>query len=167
MTQQFRIDSESLRDKINNLLPSQNRGGIGVDLSGSTTIIPVVDVTETAEGSDFPPSLQNAYSLINATFNNVSNTTTDLVNTPGFYRVLGTANIFGAGVGAIQITDGVTTKKIIDYRGNASTNDHELFDFNIKLAAGDTLQAFSSATLCTVNVTTRQLADISGNLINP
>ena len=39
MTQQFRIDSESLRDKINSLLPSQNRGSIGVDLSGSTTII--------------------------------------------------------------------------------------------------------------------------------
>ena len=51
MTQQFRIDSESLRDKINSLLPSQNRGSIGVDLSGSTTIIPIVDVTETAEGS--------------------------------------------------------------------------------------------------------------------
>lgn len=167
MSQQFRIDSESLRDKINSLLPSQNRGSIGVDLSGSTTIIPVVDVTETAEGSDFPPSLQNSFSLINATFNNVSNTTTDLVNTPGFYRVLGTANIFGSGVAAIQITDGVTTKKIIDYRGNANTNDHESFDFNIKLAAGDTLQAFSSQTLCTVNVTTRQLADINGNLINP
>ena len=167
MTQQFRIDSESLRDKINTLLPSQNRGSIGVDLSGSTTIIPVVDVTETAEGSDFPPSLQNSYSLINTTFNSVSNTTTDLANTPGFYRVLGTANIFGAGVAAIQITDGTTTKKIIDFRGAGSTNDHEKFDFNVKLTAGDTLQATSSATTLTTNVATRQLADISGNLINP
>jgi hypothetical protein len=167
MTQQFRIDSESLRDKINTLLPSQSRGAIGVDLSGSTTIIPVVDVTETAEGSDFPPSLQNSFSLINTTFNSVSSTTTDLANTPGFYRILGVANIFGAGVGAIQITDGVTTKKIIDFRGNASTNDHEKFDFNVKLEAGDTLQGTSSATLVTMNVNIRQLADISGNLINP
>jgi hypothetical protein len=167
MTQQFRIDSESLRDKINTLLPSQNKESIGVDLSGSTTIIPVVDVTETAEGSDFPPSLQNAFSLINVTHNSVSNTITSIVNTPGLYRVLGTANVLGAGVGAIQITDGTTTKKIIDFRGNAQTNDHESFDFIIKLAAGDTLQVNSTAVLVTVNVTTRQLADISGNLINP
>ena len=167
MSQQFRIDSESLRDKINTLLPSQNRGSIGVDLTGSTTIIPVVDVTETAEGSDFPPSLQASYSLINTTFNSVSNTTTNLVTTTGFYRVLGIMNIFGAGVGAIQITDGVTTKKIYDARGNASSNDHENYDFVVKLAAGDTLQATSTATLVTVNVATRQLADINGNLINP
>ena len=90
MTQQFRIDSESLRDKINTLLPSQNKGSIGVDLSGSTTIIPVVDVTETAEGSDFPPSLQNSFSLINSNVQVIANTTTTIVNTPGFYRVLGT-----------------------------------------------------------------------------
>ena len=167
MTQQFRIDSESLRDKINTLLPSQNKGSIGVDLSGSTTIIPVVDVTETAEGSDFPPSLQNSFSLINSNVQVIANTTTTIVNTPGFYRVLGTANIFGAGVCAIQITDGVTTKSLIDYRGNASTNDHESFDFNVKLEAGDTLQGFSSATTINCNVNVRQLADLSGNLINP
>ena len=167
MTQQFRIDSESLRDKINSLLPSQNRGSIGVDLSGSTTIIPVVDVTETAEGSDFPPSLQNSFSLINTTFSSVSNTTTDLVNTPGFYRVFGVANLLGAGVGAIQITDGTTFKKIIDFRGKTTTVDNETFDFNVKIAAGDTLQAVSTQALVTLNVSTRQLADINGNLINP
>lgn len=167
MSQQFRIDSESLRDKINTLLPSQNRGSIGVDLSGSTTIIPVVDVTETAEGSDFPPSLQNSFSLINTTFNSVVNTTTNLVTTTGFYRVFGVVNVFGAGVGAIQITDGITIKKVYDARGNASSNDHENFDFVVKLAAGDSLQATTTAATITVNVATRQLADISGNLINP
>ena len=49
MSQQFRIESESLRDKLNNLLPSQNRGAIGVELSGSTQIVPIIDLTETAD----------------------------------------------------------------------------------------------------------------------
>ena len=163
MTQQFRIDSESLRDKINTLLPSQNRGSIGVDLSGSTTIIPVVDLTETAEGSDFPASLQNAFTHTNINFASVSNTTTDLVNTPGFYRVLGTSNST-AGVGKVLINDGTTSKEVIDFRGNGGDS---VFDFVVKLEAGDTLKVQSTSTNMTMNVAVRQLADVSGNLIQP
>jgi len=163
MTQQFRIDSESLRDKINTLLPSQNRGSIGVDLSGSTTIIPVVDVTETAEGSDFPASLQQALTHTNINHVSVSNAVTDLVNTPGFYRVLGTANST-AGVGKVLINDGTTSKSAIDFRGNGGDG---VFDFVVKLEAGDTLKVESTSTNMTMNVTVRQLADVSGNLIQP
>ena len=36
MTQQFTIQSESLRDKLNSLLPSQNLGSIGVELTGKS-----------------------------------------------------------------------------------------------------------------------------------
>jgi len=163
MTQQFRIDSESLRDKINTLLPSQNRGSIGVDLSGSTTIIPVVDVTETAEGSDFPASLQQALTHTNINHISVSNTTTNLVNTPGFYLVLGTSNST-AGVGKVTITDGVTSKTAIDFRGSGGDS---VFSFVVKLEAGDTLQVQSTSTSMIMNVTARQLADVSGNLIQP
>ena len=58
MSQQFRVESQEIRDKLNSLLPSQNRGSIGVDLSGSTTIIPIVDLTEVAEGSSLREDLQ-------------------------------------------------------------------------------------------------------------
>ena len=167
MAQEFPIKSENIETRFDQLFPSQGGFGQGVDLSGSTQIIPIIDLTPAAEGSETSELLQDAYSLVNTTFNSVSNTTTNLVTTTGFYRVLGTMNIFGAGVGAIQITDGVSTKKIYDTRGNASTNDHESFDFVVKLEAGDTLQATSTATLVTINVSTRQLADLSGNLINP
>ena len=88
MTQQFRIDSESLRDKVNSLLPSQNRGSIGVDLTGSTTIISIVDLTETAQGSNLRQDLQTSFG-INSTFNLVSGTTTTIINTTGYYRLLG------------------------------------------------------------------------------
>ena len=50
MAQEFEIFSESIRDKLNTLLPAQNVNSIGVELTGSTQIIPIVDLTEVAEG---------------------------------------------------------------------------------------------------------------------
>ena len=79
--QQFRIESEKIRDKLNQLLPSQANGAIGVDLSGSTQIIPIVDLTEIAEGGVARADLQTAMSLTSNTAFNVVNTTTTLINT--------------------------------------------------------------------------------------
>lgn len=167
MGQEFLIKSDKIESRFDQLFPSQGGAGQGIDLSASTQIIPIIDLTESAEGSSTSQLLQDAYSLTNTTFSSVANATTDLVTTTGFYRCFGTSNIFGAGVAAVQITDGVTTKKIFDARGNATSNDHESFDFVVKLEAGDTLQASSSVTAITVNIATRQLADLQGNLINP
>ena len=60
MSQQFTIQSEAIRDKLNSLLPSQGVGAIGVELTGSTQIIPIVDLTEIAEGSALRQDLQRA-----------------------------------------------------------------------------------------------------------
>ena len=51
MGQEFVIKSPQIEDKINQLLPSQAGQAAGVDFSASTTVIPIVDLTETAEGS--------------------------------------------------------------------------------------------------------------------
>ena len=63
MGQEFVIKSTQLEDKINQLLPSQGGAQAGVDLSASTTIIPIVDLTESAEGSGLRVDLQSAISL--------------------------------------------------------------------------------------------------------
>ena len=62
MGQEFIIKSPKLEDKVNQLLPSQGGFQAGVDLSASTTVIPIVDLTETAEGSDVRADLQTALS---------------------------------------------------------------------------------------------------------
>ena len=172
MTQQFRIDSESLRDKLNTLLPSQARGAINVDLSGQTTIVPIVDLTETAEGSSLRIDLQTSLSLTSVTSNAVNNATTDLVTTPGYYRVFGTAsfeNGSSGGTARIQITDGFTSKILFSIVNNAMTGSYliESFDFIVKVVAGDTLQAVSPNTRMDIAVTTRQIATIAGDLVNP
>jgi len=43
--QQFRINSQVIEDKYNSLLPSQGGQGAGVDLSASTMVIPIIDLT--------------------------------------------------------------------------------------------------------------------------
>jgi hypothetical protein len=157
-------------------LPSQSRGSIGVDLSGSTTIIPVVDLTETAEGGAQREDLQKAFTLINTTSFNVENTTTTIANTPGFYKVVGnlSSRDEASGVTAvIELTDGITTKimaenRIVSPDGTTAVQSVPVpFDLIVKLAAGDTLQARSSSTEGKVVGIARQIADVSGNLVNP
>ena len=76
--QEFIIKSQKLEDKVNQLLPSQGGFQAGVDLSASTTVIPIIDLTETAEGSDVRADLQTALSLSSISAFNVNNTTTTI-----------------------------------------------------------------------------------------
>jgi len=173
MTQQFRIDSTALRDKINTLLPSQARGAIDVDLSGQTTIVPIVDLTETAEGSALRQDLQTALTHTNATSTHITSASfTTLVNTTGFYLVrLNTFIIFPTTDAVIRINDGTTTKIVAQYTGTASGTNYAqvptVDEFIVKLSAGDSLEGSSGNASNTLNVTTRQIADLAGNLTNP
>ena len=164
MAQEFTIKSQDIEDKINQLLPSQGGFQPGVDFSASTMVIPIVDLTETAEGSSLRQDLQSSFSLVNITHNRVSNTTTTLVNTTGYFRVYGVMEA-ASSTCRISITDGITSKNVLA-RDSSTTNTVE-FDFIVKLEAGDSLTAFTGGTAGTINVTTRQIADIQGNLINP
>lgn len=172
MSQQFRIESEQLRDKINSLLPSQARGGIGVDLSGSTTIVPIVDLTETAEGSTFREDLQKALSFKSEVYS-VNNTTTTIINTTGYYQVLnsftGQPDSSAGKEGTINLTDGVTTKALYKLRLPATSNLSAVADTTsviIFVQAGESITIGADNTVI-MSGSVRQIADISGNLINP
>ncbi len=167
MSQQFRIESEQLRDKINSLLPSQARGSIGVDLSGSTTIIPIVDLTETAEGSSLRQDLQVALSHDTITSFFCNNNTITIANTPGYWRVFGNAAHGGtASVTELNLFDGTTSKTIVNFVGTATASS-TLFDFIVFLAAGDSVRAGTNVGANFISGNARQIADISGNLVNP
>ena len=163
MGQEFIIKSPKLEDKVNQLLPSQGGFQPGVDLSASTTVIPIVDLTETAEGSDVRQDIQKAFSFNNLTFN----TTTTIINTTGYFRLFGCVNFSSTatGTGRLAITDGLSVKNILVLSGGGFNNF--LFDFLVFLEAGDSIQAISSATNVAVRVSSRQIADINGNLVNP
>ena len=175
MGQEFIIKSTILEDKVNQLLPSQGGFQAGVDLSASTTIIPIVDLTESAEGSNLRVDLQSALSQSTAETYNVTNTTTTVINTTGYFRVFG--NIFAlppntgsATVATFTLTDGSTPKIIFNPRFfNGNTDQVQInvqYDFIVHLKAGDSL-ILTSGTNVTNQGSTRQLADLQGNLVNP
>jgi len=173
MAQEFTINSSAIESKINQLLPSQGGFGAGVDFSASTMVIPIVDLTESAEGSDVRQDLQTAFSLNSATAFSVANTTTTIVTTTGYYRVFGAVSVKTAtgvtSTGKFIVTDGVTSKTLINFRGIIGTTSQFIdnYDFTVFLSAGDSLQASSSDANMFLEGATRQIADISGNLINP
>jgi len=165
--QEFIIKSQALEDKVNQLLPSQGGFQAGVDLSASTTIIPIVDLTESAEGSDVRIDLQTAFSLTSVTHTSTDNTTNTIISTTGYFRIFGSMHLSGAGNANISMTDGVTTKVILINYGVAGVLSNKEFDFIVFLPAGVSVTATTSSTSIVLSTTTRQIADVSGNLVNP
>lgn len=168
MAQEFTIKNEVIESKINQLLPSQGGFGAGVDFSASTMIIPIVDVTESAEGSILRQDLQSAYSLASNTTSTVTNAATTIINTTGYYKISGTVRITsGTGAASIQVTDGFTTKDLFRVAAASGFNRNEPFELMVFLPAGASCVANSTATTMQISVTHRQIADVSGNLVNP
>ena len=167
MGQEFIIKSQNLEDKVNQLLPSHGGFQAGVDLSASTTIIPIVDLTESAEGSLLRSDLQRSFSFKNMTSTVTNNTTQTIINTTGFYRIFGTAYIVGGANCAVRLKDAVSSKDLVAFYGQVGADKNEIIDLEVFLAAGDSVEAFSSSTAITLFLATRQIADINGNLQNP
>jgi len=164
MAQSFVVQSEKLRDKLNALLPSQNRNSIGVDLSGSTQIIPIVDLTEVAEGSNIREDLQTSLSLTSITDYSGSAASTTIINTTGYFRVFGNVQVTVAGTSAtFRLTDGTTTKELFTF----ATPTYAQYDFIVLLQAGESLTLASSASTAIARGVTRQIATITGELVNP
>ena len=117
MGQEFFINSQELEDKIRQLLPSQGGAGSSFDLSASTQIIPIIDLTESAEGSNLRSDLQTSLSFNSITPFNVENTTTTIINNTGYYRIFGAVSSKASSPisnAKIQITDGTSIKDIIE-----------------------------------------------------
>ena len=167
MAEEFVIKSQAIEDKVNQLLPSQGGFQAGVDFSASTMVVPVVDLTETAEGGTTRQDLQSALSLTSITSFNISNGTSTIINTTGYFRIFGVANGFGSGTQKIELTDGTTTKEIIRFVSQTDAEIQTLFDFLVFVAAGDSVVVDSDAGTTRITGCSRQIADINGNLVNP
>ena len=176
MGQEFTIKSSAIEDKINQLLPSQGGFQPGVDFSASTMVIPIVDLTETAEGGTTRQDLQTSLSHTSITTFDVNNATnTVLVTTTGYYRVFGVTGLFDASnatsFAELNLFDGTTSKPI--FRNNVcQANNNNLngvipFDLLVLIKAGESLRATANASSIRINGCTRQIADLQGNLTNP
>ena len=174
MGQEFFINSQQLQDKVSSLLPSQGGAGAGFDLSASTQIIPIIDLTESAEGSNLREDLQTSFSHASMTPFSVTNTTTTIVVNTGYFRVYGNLSQSTSSSTTItaqfNISDGTTTKIIQKFIfSNSSPSEIAIvpFDFVVFLSAGDSLVAITDSAGLIFNGVTRQIATIDGVLVNP
>jgi hypothetical protein len=176
MAQEFTIKSEEIESRINSLLPSQGGFGAGVDFSASTMIIPIVDVTETASGSALRQDLQvaNGFESTITAGSGTSGTQT-IVATTGYYKLIINYGIFADG-GATNVDvfldDGASQKSVFKSQvpnGNVGTSVMgETVIINVFISAGKTLKVSATgAADSRYNIISKQIADVSGNLVNP
>lgn len=172
MAQIINITSEALQATIRRLLPSQQ--GFGEDLQASNVVLPVIDLTPTAEGSALPTDLARSLAFNSITSFQVSNATTTIVNTAGFYRVYGVSNLdtdtTSKNVNQFSISNGFTSKDIWEHEATPRPDRIStaiLYDFIVFLDSGDSLDASSNSTNAFLNGCTRQVADLNGNIVNP
>lgn len=170
MGQEYFINSQELENKVRSLLPSQGGAGAGFDLSASTQIIPIIDVTESAEGSNVRQDLQTAYGFSNTTPHTVTNTTTSIIVNTGFYVVEGFANILTSTSTfkfiQFDLSDGLSNKTLFSIYNSAEGAVRNLnipYKFNVFISAGDSLSIQASSD-CVAIGTSRQIADINGQL---
>ena len=165
------VTSEALQLKIRQLLPSQQ--GFGTDLSASDTIIPIIDLTAAAEGSDVPEYLQTALAFGSQTTFQTENTTTTLANSPGFYRIIGTSSITSSSTtnrGRFNIV-GTSTKQIWSHEtAGVSAGESTAvvsFDFVVFLNASEQVDVNSDSVNSRICGSFRQVADVNGTLVQP
>ena len=165
------VNSEVLEAQVRDLLPSQN--GFGSELQASNVIMPIIDLTATAEGSGLSEELQTSLTLDSITSFGVSNAgPVTLINNTGFFRVFGTTTTEAQpsfSQAFFQFTDGTTTKTIFGVQpdAGASSSATTNFDFVVFLAAGQSLTATTNSPGARILGCTRQIATITGQLVNP
>lgn len=171
MAQVRPVTSEALEAQIRNLLPSQN--GFTEDLQASNVITPIIDLTRAAQGTDVGQNLQTAWDFSTG-FNEVTATSSTVINNPGFWKVDLTASLVQsfACQWQIALTDGLTSKPIWEFNGKNGTigNTTAVAEahFVVFLRAGDSMTAGVSASVnYPINIWYRQIADVNGNLVNP
>lgn len=166
------VNSEELQALIRDLLPSQN--GFGSELQASNVITPIIDLTATAEGSSLRSDLQTALSFGSQTAFNITNATTVIANSTGFWRLFGMTyntnrGVAGSNVG-FSMSDGSSSKTIwSNTMVSASTDASNAiqFDFIVFLPAGHSISGVSSSTASNIIGSVRQIATGDGTIVNP
>jgi hypothetical protein len=165
------VTSEQLQAKIRDLLPSQE--GFGTDLMAQNVIVPIIDLTAAAQGTSTPESYAQAINFGGATTFSVVNTTTSIITTAGFYRIIGTANFTNQSASnpaSIRMSDGFSTKDVWNTAINGAYSVQFAgysFDFIVFNASGITTSAHSGMSGVNITGSVRQIADSNGNAVLP
>ena len=172
-TYNSRVTDEALEKKFRDTFKSQGGAELVDDLYAQGVIVPIVDFTAAAQGSELRSDLQTAWDFATE-YDSVSNGSATIINTPGFWQIGLTATVQDdatALFARILLTDGVTNKEIweINHGAAAVTGVDSITTptFVVFVRSGDSIRAQTNSGRAILDVWYRQIADVSGNLTNP
>lgn len=169
-----RVTDEALEKRFRDTFRSQGGAELVDDLYAQGVIVPVVDFTAAATGQQLATDLQTAWDFSTG-HNTVSNTTTTLISNAGFWRVA--LNIFvqtsttAARNGAVYLTDGLSSRPIWEFNTISTVSEQQDLEDNAEfvvfLRSGDSFVATSNNVSVILDISYRQIATVSGDLVNP
>jgi hypothetical protein len=169
-----RVTSEALEAKFRQVFPAQGGAELVQDLFASGVIQPVVDFSSVAEGSVLPQNLQTAWDFSTGHQEINSSSSGTMINNTGFWKIDVVSSVTYSGstqqVVSLGINDGLSTKPIWEINTQVSSGQASAATegaFVIFLRAGDSFTFTSNNNNIRTDVFWRQIADVSGNLVNP
>jgi len=165
-----RVTDEALEKQFRDTFTSQGGSELVSDLYASGVIVPIVDFTAAAEGEQLPQNLQTAWDFSTG-HSQISNATTTIINTTGFWQVGVQWGSYDPSIQAtLRISDGLSTKIIFQAdNGNNGPGSYVEGDYSavVFLRSGDSLTGQTTSIRTVMDVWYRQIADVNGNLTNP
>jgi len=162
----FQFRKEAIEEDLNSNFPSQGQGNPPLYYSLSEVVVPTYSINTVAEGSSLPENLQTALDFSVSEVNQIGSGTSTITSTPGFYRLIVLATSATGGEANIQLTDGLTVKNIVIFDWNQTSVLELQWEGVVFVNTGITLQVSGDANQSTFT-TSRQIADLNGNLVNP
>lgn len=164
-----RVTDEALEKRFRDTFKSQGGAELVDDLYASGVIIPTVDFTAAATGETLSQNLQTAWDFSTGHSGLQNATGTVVINNTGFWQIGVTFNTVNRNVNAkLYIQDGFGAQRIVWAISptQASTNMVVQPTFVVFLRANDSLRATVGAA-SGLDVWYRQIATVSGDLVNP
>jgi hypothetical protein len=173
-TYNSRVTDEALEKRFRDTFRAQGGAELVDDLYAQGVIVPVVDFTAAATGTTLATNLQTAWDFSTGSAS-ASGSTTTAISTAGFWKVWGHSNALNISNDArsfsINISDGLTTKTLwSNSTSNTSTfwqDFEQIPEFVVFLRSGDSLTIVSGSADNKIFVAYRQIATVSGDLVNP
>jgi hypothetical protein len=169
----FQFRKQAIEEDLNSNFPSQGQGNPPLYYSLSEVVVPTYSINQSAEGSQLPESLQQAWDFSTG-WNSAVSASQNIITNTGFWLVDASIILIfpaaGAITAAIRSTDGLSTKKIWEVTENQTTATiSESFQWRgiIFVNTGETVSLYSSDSAARIQASYRQVAALNGDLVDP
>lgn len=177
-TYNSRVTDEALEKRFRDTFRAQGGAELVDDLYAQGVIVPVVDFTAAATGQQLAENLQTAWDSTTGSASVTSTSPTTLISNAGFWQVdVNYSALLASGSGTrldatIDVFDGTTYNAVWAWTNAINITGGGVQGivsdkFVVFLRSGDSLTASSQGTSYTMDVWYRQIATVSGDLVNP